>query len=83
MFYQAELKTDRLFKRVYGQITLHYTAFEDKDYVLLTDITPTDILTAGHAYELSTYKGVPVRGIRDIKKINFILKMEEIYGFRY
>ncbi len=39
---------------------LHYTVFLDKGIILLTNITPEDILNEGHRAELTTYKGVMI-----------------------
>ena len=73
-----ELPTDYVFKKVYGQIKLKYSV--NNNIVVLEDLTPTDILMAGHQTELSTYKGVIVRDEKDIKKIDLVLKMRELKG---
>ena len=58
--YQLTLPTDVMFAKVHGEMVLHYTVYLDKNIVLLTNITPEDILEEGHRAELSTYKGVMV-----------------------
>ena len=73
--YELELPTDDLFKKVHGAIKLHYTVFYDKKIVLLTNITPDDILMEGHQKELTTYKGVPIsksHAEKDMFKINLL-----------
>ena len=58
--YELMLPTDELFKKVHGPIVLHYTVYNDKNIILLTNITPEGILDEGHRAELSTYKGVMI-----------------------
>ena len=58
--YELKLPTDELFAKVHGEIRLHYTVYDDKNIILLTNITPEGILDEGHRAELSTYKGVMV-----------------------
>ena len=52
--YELKLPTDALFSKVHGDITLHYTVYEDSKIVLLTNITPDSILEEGHRSELAT-----------------------------
>lgn len=42
--YELKLPTDSLFIKVHGEIRLHYTVYEDKNIILLTNITPEGIL---------------------------------------
>lgn len=73
--YELELPTDDLFKKVHGTIRLHYTVYLNKGIVLLTNITPEEILEEGHRAELSTYKGVMVSKSnpkRDMFKIDLL-----------
>ena len=73
--YELLLPTDELFKKVHGPIVLHYTVYNDKNIILLTNITPEGILDEGHRAELSTYKGVMVSKTdpeRDMFKINLL-----------
>ena len=73
--YELELPTDELFKKVHGIIKVHYTVYEEKGIIMLTNITPEGILEEGHRAELSTYKGVMVSKSdpkRDIFKIDLL-----------
>ena len=58
--YELPLPTDELFEKKYGKIKLHYTVYEDKNVILLTNITPEGILDEAHRAELGTYKGVMI-----------------------
>ena len=73
--YELKLPTDEIFKKVHGEITLHYTVYEDMHIILLTNITPEEALTESHRKELNTYKGVMVSKSnpeKDIFKINLL-----------
>ena len=73
--YELELPTDDLFKKVHGNVRLHYTVYECKKVILLTNITPDDILDEGHRAELTTYKGVMISKShpeKDIFKVNLL-----------
>ena len=73
--YELELPTDELFKKVHGDVKLHYTVYEDKKIILLTNITPDEILAEGHRTELTTYKGVMISKSnpqKDIFKVNLL-----------
>lgn len=73
--YELELPTDDLFKKVHGNVRLHYTVYEEKKVVLLTNITPDEILEEGHRTELTTYKGVMISKSnpkKDIFKVNLL-----------
>ena len=71
--YELQLATDERFKKVYGPIILHYTVYTEKNLILLTDITPNEILIEGHRKELATYKGVPYANNKDLFKIKVML----------
>lgn len=58
--YELKLPTDELFTKVHGEIRVHYTVYKDKNIILLTNITPEEILKEAHRTELSTYKGVMI-----------------------
>lgn len=58
--YELKLPTDELFTKVHGKIRVHYTVYKDKNIILLTNITPEEILKEAHRTELSTYKGVMI-----------------------
>lgn len=81
--YELPLPTDGMFAKVHGVITLHYTVYLDKKTVLLTNITPEDILEEGHRTELNAYKGVMVSKAnkeKDMFKINLLNMMNKGYG---
>ena len=78
--YELKLPTDDLFAKVHGQIMLHYTVYLEKHIILLTNITPEDILDEGHRAELSTYKGVMISKTnpeKDMFKINLLNILEK------
>ncbi len=73
--YELKLPTDAMFSKVYEDIVLHYSVYENQKIVMLNTITPEDILTEGHQKELQTYKGVPIsksHSEKDMFKINLL-----------
>ena len=73
--YELKLPTDSTFAKVYDDIVLHYTVYEQQKIVMLNNITPDDILMEGHQKELTTYKGVPIsksHAEKDMFKINLL-----------
>mgnify|MGYP006939891862 CR=1 FL=1 len=73
--YELTLPTDSLFAKVHGELTLHYTVYNDSKVVLLTNITPDSILEEGHRSELGTYKGVMIsktNAEKDMFKVNLL-----------
>ncbi|MBQ2639321.1 MAG: hypothetical protein IJF92_00955 [Bacilli bacterium] len=78
--YELKLPTDELFAKVHGEIILHYTVYTEKGIILLTNITPEEILDEGHRAELSTYKGVMISKSnpeKDVFKINLLNMLEK------
>lgn len=78
--YELKLPTDTMFSKVYEDLVLHYTVYENQNIVMLDTITPEDILTEGHQKELTTYKGVPVsksHAEKDMFKINLLNMLEK------
>ena len=78
--YELKLPTDELFAKVHGEIKLHYTVYEDKNIILLTNITPEGILEEGHRAELSTYKGVMISKTnpeKDMFKVNLLNMLQK------
>ncbi len=76
--YELPLPTDELFAKVHGEIVLHYTVYTEKGIILLTNITPEEILDEGHRAELSTYKGVmafKTNPEKDMFKINLLNRL--------
>jgi len=83
VMYELALPTDEMFSKVHGVITLHYTVYDDKKVILLTNITPEGILEEGHRSELNAYKGVMVSKTnkeKDMFKINLLNMMNKGYG---
>lgn len=83
VMYELPLPTDTMFSKVHGVITLHYTIYPDKKVILLTNITPEEILEEGHRTELGAYKGVMVSKTnkdKDMFKINLLNMMNKGYG---
>lgn len=77
--YELALPVDKLFKKVHGDITVHYTVYNDTNTVLFKKITPEELLSEGHASELSTYKGVMIsksNSEKDMFKINLLNMMK-------
>ena len=73
--YELKLPTDSLFAKVHGEVTLHYTVYDDSRIVLLSNITPDSILEEGHRSELGTYKGVMIsktNAEKDMFKVNLL-----------
>ena len=78
--YELKLPTDELFAKVHGEIILHYTVYLEKHIILLTNITPEEILDEGHRAELSTYKGVMISKThpeKDMFKINLLNMLDK------
>lgn len=78
--YELKLPTDELFAKVHGEIRLHYTVYDDKNIILLTNITPEGILDEAHRAELSTYKGVMISKSnpeKDMFKINLLNMLQK------
>jgi hypothetical protein len=78
--YELKIPTDKLFEKVHGEIRLHYTVYNDKGVILLTNITPEDILGEAHASELETYKGVILSKSnpqKDIFKVNLLNMLQK------
>ena len=78
--YALTIPTDDMFAKVHGEMTLHYTVYENKNIVLLETITPEDILSEGHRTELPTYKGVMISKTnqeKDMFKINLLNMLQK------
>src|SRR5574344_1938685 len=73
--YELKLPTDSMFAKVHGTIKLYYTIYETDKIVMLDKFEPIEILSEGHASELSTYKGVMLskeNPEKDMFKINLL-----------
>ena len=78
--YELVLPTDDMFVKVHGEITLHYSVYDDKNIILLTNITPEGILEEGHRAELTAYKGVMIskkNPEKDMFKINLLNMLQK------
>lgn len=78
--YALTIPTDDMFAKVHGEMTLHYTVYENKNIILLETITPEDILSEGHRTELPTYKGVMIsktNADKDMFKINLLNMLQK------
>ena len=78
--YALTIPTDDMFAKVHGEMTLHYTVYENKNIVLLETISPEDILSEGHRTELPTYKGVMIskaNADKNIIKINLLNMLQK------
>lgn len=58
--YELKIPSDEKFEKVHGEMRLYYTVYPEKGIILLTNITPEDILNEAHRVELETYKGVMI-----------------------
>jgi len=73
--YALTLPTDTMFRKVHGDIILHYRVHHKEKIVVLETLMPEDLLTEGHNSELTTYKGVMVsksHSEKDMFKINLL-----------
>lgn len=68
--YELKLPSDSLFTQVYGDVKLIYTVYVNEQTIILSTITPSELLLEGHKTELSTYKGVPI-GTTNVAKDKF------------
>ena len=73
--YELKIPADATFEKVHGEIKLHYTVYLNQGTILLTNITPEEILAEAHSTELGTYKGVIISKSnreKDIFKVNLL-----------
>ena len=79
--YDLVLPTDDMFVKVHGEVVLHYSVYQDKKVILLTNITCDDnILEEGHRTELKAYKGVMIskdNPEKDMFKINLLNMLQK------
>jgi len=78
--YELKIPTDELFEKVHGEMRLHYTVYNEKGIILLTNITPEDILGEAHRAELGTYKGVMISKSnpkKDMFKVNLLNMLQK------
>lgn len=73
--YELKLPSDKMFSQVHGDVKLIYTVYEKEKVVMLSTITPSDILLEGHKSELTTYKGIMIskaNASKDMFKIDLL-----------
>ena len=78
--YELALPTDNLFAKVHGTIKLYYMVYKNEKIIMLDKFEPLDILSEGHASELSTYKGVMLskeNPEKDMFKINLLNMLQK------
>lgn len=71
--HETELIADEKLKLIYGKILLHYETNEN--YVLLTGITPDNLLLDVYNSKVNYYKGVPIKDSKDLFKIKLLEEM--------
>ena len=73
--YELKLPSDRMFSQVHGEVKLLYSVNKKDKTVILSTITPADILIEGHQSELTTYKGIMIsksNASKDMFKIDLL-----------
>ncbi len=73
--YELKLPSDKTFSQVHGEVKLVYTVYKNETTVMLSSITPADILLEGHKSELATYKGIMIskaNASKDMFKIDLL-----------
>ena len=73
--YELKLPAKDLFVKIHGEMMIHYTVYEEKRLILLTNITPEEILLEGSRYELATYHGCVISKShpeKDMFRINLL-----------
>lgn len=58
--YEAKLPTNSEFRKVHGDIVIHYTVYKNIKVITLDNITPEVILKEGKENKYRTYKGIPI-----------------------
>ena len=69
-----------MFTQVHGDVKLIYTVYEKEKVVMLSTITPSDILLEGHKSELTTYKGIMIskaNASKDMFKIDLLNMLQD------
>ena len=78
--YELKLPSDSLFTQVYGDVKLIYTVYVNEQTIILSTITPSELLLEGHKTELATYKGVPIgtaNTAKDKFKIDLLTMLQD------
>lgn len=69
------LKSDELFRKVYGDIRLIYSTY--KDTILIENLEPSNVLIEYHNKKKNSYKGIPFVDNKDIFKINLVKELRK------
>lgn len=78
--YELRLPSDKMFSQVHGEVKLIYTVYKKEMTVMLSTITPTEILLEGHKQELTTYKGIMIskaNATKDMFKIDLLNRLQD------
>ena len=78
--YELKLPSDHMFAQVHGDVKLVYTVYKNEKTIMLSTITPSDILLEGHRSELTTYKGIMIskaNASKDIFKIDLLNMLQD------
>lgn len=78
--YELKLPSDLMFAQVHGEVKLIYTVYKKEETIMLSEITPKDILLEGHKSELTTYKGIMIsksNASKDIFKIDLLNMLQD------
>ena len=73
--FELKLPSDRMFTQVHGDVKLIYVVYNKDKRVILTTITPAEILLEGHQKELTTYKGIMIsknNASKDMFKVDLL-----------
>lgn len=71
--YKYYLTTSKKFEMVYGKAFIEYETKNGK--AMITNIQPSDFLIDGYMKELSTYKGMYYRDLKDKQKIDIVRRI--------
>ena len=77
--FELKLPSDRMFTRVHGDVKLIYVVYKKDKRVVLTTITPSEILLEGHQKELTTYKGIMIsktNSSKDMFKVDLLSMLQ-------
>lgn len=78
--YELRLPSDHMFAQVHGECNLIYTVYKKEETIMLSELTPKDILLEGHQKELTTYKGIMIsskNASKDKFKIDLLTMLQD------
>lgn len=73
--YELLLNTNDTFKKIYGDIKIIYSTYNDT--VVIENIEPSRVLMEYHNKKKNTYKGIPFVDEKDVFKINLLREMRK------